>query len=137
MAEINQVDILVKADVPAIVDNQQLLVYVPVATNSNYGIVKPDGDDLTVENGILKLKEGGSVQQGQLNKKVDKLTNSSSVITGDILKLYAQDNIGQEGYVNGSKGSLENTVAIRTVEGTLKSQRAQTDWDLVPLKQVK
>lgn len=137
MAEINQVDILVKADVPAIVDNQQLLVYVPVATNSNYGIVKPDGDDLTVENGILKLKEGGSVQQGQLDKKVDKLTNSSTLIGDDILKLYAQDNEGQEGYVSGSKGSLENTVAIRTIEGTLKSQRAQTDWDLVPLKQVK
>lgn len=137
MAEINQVDILVKADVPAIVDNQQLLVYVPVATNSNYGIVKPDGDDLTVENGILKLKEGGSVQQGQLDKKVDKLTNSSTLIGDDILKLYAQDNEGQEGYVSGSKGSLENTVAIRTAEGTLKSQRAQTDWDLVPLKQVK
>lgn len=137
MAEINQVDILVKADVPAIVDNQQLLVYVPVATNSNYGIVKPDGDDLTVENGILKLKEGGSVQQGQLDKKVDKLTDNSSVITDDILKLYAQDNEGQEGYVSGSKGSLENTVAIRTAEGTLKSQLAQTDWDLVPLKQVK
>lgn len=137
MAEINQVDILVKADVPAIVDNQQLLVYVPVATNSNYGIVKPDGDDLTVENGILKLKEGGSVQQGQLDKKVDKLTDSSSVIADDILKLYAQDNEGQEGYVSGSKGSLENSVAIRTVEGTLKSQRARTDWDLVPLKQAK
>ena len=137
MAEINQVDILVKADVPAIVDNQQLLVYVPVATNSNYGIVKPDGDDLTVENGILKLKEGGSVQKKQLDKKVDKLTNSSSIIADDILKLYAQDNEGQEGYVSGSKGSLENTVAIRTAEGTLKSQRAQTDLDLVPLKQVK
>lgn len=137
MAEINQVDILVKADVPAIVDNQQLLVYVPVATNSNYGIVKPDGDDLTVENGILKLKEGGSVQKKQLDKKVDKLTDSSSVIADDILKLYAQDNEGQEGYVSGSKGSLENTVAIRTAEGTLKSQLAQTDWDLVPLKQVK
>lgn len=137
MAEINQVDILVKADVPAIVDNQQLLVYVPVATNSNYGIVKPDGDDLTVENGILKLKEGGSVQKKQLDKKVDKLTDNSSVIADDILKLYAQANEGQEGYVSGSKGSLENTVAIRTAEGTLKSQRAQTDWDLVPLKQVK
>ena len=137
MAEINQVDILVKADVPAIVDNQQLLVYVPVATNSNYGIVKPDGDDLTVENGVLKLKEGGSVQKKQLDKKVDKLTDNSSVIAGDILKLYAQDNEGHEGYVSGSKGSLENTVAIRTVEGTLKSQRAQTEWDLVPLKQVK
>lgn len=137
MAEINQVDILVKADVPAIVDNQQLLVYVPVATNSNYGIVKPDGDDLTVENGILKLKEGGSVQKKQLDKKVDKLTDNSSVIADDILKLYAQDNEGQEGYVSGSKGSLENSVAIRTAEGTLKSQRAQTDWDLVPLKQAK
>ena len=136
MAEINQVDILVKADVPAIVDNQQLLVYVPVATNSNYGIVKPDGDDLTVENGILKLKEGGSVQQGQLNKKVDKITDSSTLIGDDILKLYAQDNEGQEGYVNGSKDSLEGSVAIRTAEGTLKSQRAQEDWDLVPLKQV-
>lgn len=135
MAEINQVDILVKADVPAIVDNQQLLVYVPVATNSNYGIVKPDGDDLTVENGILKLKEGGSVQKKQLDKKVDKLTDSSTLIGDDILKLYAQDNEGQEGYVNGSKDSLEGSVAIRTAEGTLKSQRAQTDWDLVPLKQ--
>lgn len=137
MAEINQVDILVKADVPAIVDNQQLLVYVPVATNSNYGIVKPDGDDLTVENGILKLKEGGSVQKKQLDKKVDKLIDSSTLIGDANLKLYAQDNEGQEGYVSGSKGSLENTVAIRTIEGTLKSQRAQTDWDLVPLKQVK
>lgn len=137
MAEINQVDILVKADVPAIVDNQQLLVYVPVATNSNYGIVKPDGDDLTVENGILKLKEGGSVQKKQLDKKVDKLTNSSTLIGDDILKLYAQDNKGQEGYVNGSKDSLEGSAAIRTAEGTLKSQRAQEDWDLVPLKQVK
>lgn len=137
MAEINQVDILVKADVPAIVDNQQLLVYVPVATNSNYGIVKPDGDDLTVENGILKLKEGGSVQKKQLDKKVDKLTNSSTLIGDDILKLYAQDNKGQEGYVYGSKDSLEGSVAIRTANGTLKSQRAQENWDLVPLKQVK
>ena len=136
MAEINQVDILVKADVPAIVDNQQLLVYVPVATNSNYGIVKPDGDDLTVENGILKLKEGGSVQKKQLDKKVDKLTDGSTLIGDDSLKLYAQDNEGQEGYVNGSKDSLENSVAIRTAEGTLKSQRAQEAWDLVPLKQV-
>lgn len=136
MAEINQVDILVKADVPAIVDNQQLLVYVPIATENNYGIVKPDGDDLTVENGILKLKEGGSVQQGQLDKKVDKLTDSSDILADDTLKLYAQDNQRQEGYVTGSKNSSENTVAIRTAEGTLKSQRAQTDWDLVPLKQV-
>lgn len=136
MAEINQVDILVKADVPAIVDNQQLLVYVPIATESNYGIVKPDGDDLTVENGILKLKEGGTIQKEQLDKKVDKLTDSSDILADDTLKLYAQDNQHQEGYVTGSKNSSENTVAIRTAEGTLKSQRAQTDWDLVPLKQV-
>lgn len=138
MPEINQVDILVKADVPAIVDNQQLLVYVPLATSTTYGLVKPDENDFIIDNGLLKLKDGSSTLPEQLAKKVDKLTDESLSLNSDqgLSKIYAQQN-NKEGYFVAASNVSAETIPVRTIGGQLKGAAAKEDDDLVNLKQVR
>ena len=50
MSEINQVEVLIKPQVPKVIDNQQLVVYIPVATITSVS------DDFEIDYGQLKLK---------------------------------------------------------------------------------
>lgn len=50
MSEINQVEVLIKPQVPKVIDNQQLLVYIPTATITSVS------NDFEIDYGKLKLK---------------------------------------------------------------------------------
>ena len=50
MSEINQVEVLIKPQVPKVIDNQQVLVYIPAATITSIS------DDFEIDYGQLKLK---------------------------------------------------------------------------------
>lgn len=50
MSEINQVEVLIKPQVPKVIDSQQLLVYIPVTTITSVS------DDFEIDYGQLKLK---------------------------------------------------------------------------------
>lgn len=50
MSEINQVEVLIKPQVPKIIDNQQLVVYIPATTITSVS------DDFEIDYGKLKLK---------------------------------------------------------------------------------
>lgn len=50
MSEINQVEVLIKPQVPKVIDNQQLLVYIPVT------LITSVSDEFDIEYGKLKLK---------------------------------------------------------------------------------
>lgn len=56
MAEINKVEVLVQPQVPKVIDNQQIMVYVPTATNDSMGLIRPNKDEFYVENGQLNIK---------------------------------------------------------------------------------
>lgn len=111
MAEINQVDVLVKVEAPAVVDNQQLMVYIPVANYANgiAGVVKPNSDDFIVEiDGTLKLNPDGTYLSG----KVDK-TNRNSM-------LYGTDNKSQQALIPYSNYPVAWTIAMRQANGALR-----------------
>ena len=50
MSEINQVEVLIKPQVPKVIDNQQLIVYIPATTITSVS------DDFEIDYGQLKLK---------------------------------------------------------------------------------
>ena len=50
MSEINQVEVLIKPQVPKVIDNQQVVVYIPTATITSVS------DDFEIDYGQLKLK---------------------------------------------------------------------------------
>lgn len=50
MSEINQVEVLIKPQVPKVIDNQQLVVYIPATTITSVS------DDFEIDYGKLKLK---------------------------------------------------------------------------------
>lgn len=50
MSEINQVEVLIKPQVPKVIDNQQLIVYIPAT------IITSVSDDFEIDYGQLKLK---------------------------------------------------------------------------------
>lgn len=50
MSEINQVEVLIKPQVPKVIDNQQVVVYIPAATITSVS------DDFEIDYGQLKLK---------------------------------------------------------------------------------
>lgn len=52
MSEINQVEVLIKPQVPKVIDNQQLLVYIPTATITSVS------NDFEIDYGQLKLNVG-------------------------------------------------------------------------------
>lgn len=52
MSEINQVEVLIKPQVPKVIDNQQLLVYIPTATITSIS------NDFEIDYGQLKLNVG-------------------------------------------------------------------------------
>ncbi len=110
MAEINQVDVLVKVEAPAVVDNQQLMVYIPVANYANgiAGVVKPNTDDFIVEaDGTLKLNPDGTY----LLSKVD--------VTNEENKLYGTDSNGNQTLLNYSETNIALAVAKRDDKGAI------------------
>lgn len=110
MAEINQVDVLVKVEAPAVVDNQQLMVYIPVANYASGipGVVKPNNDDFIVEaDGTLKLNPDGTYLSG----KVDT-TNEEN-------KLYGTDSKGYQTTLDYSETNIALAVVKRDNKGAI------------------
>lgn len=61
MANKNIVEVLVQPQVPKVLDNQNIFVYMPLATNKSPGIVKPDETDFIIgENGTLQFNWSGT-----------------------------------------------------------------------------
>lgn len=109
MAEKNVTEVLVTPVVPTVVDNQELTVYVPVASSDVAGVVKPDAGDFSVaDDGKLSLIKGSSydslqdaldtvaqVAQDVSTLKVDKqnrvdngLETESKLVVGAINELW-------------------------------------------------
>lgn len=54
MAEKNYKTVAVVPEMPRTIDNQQLHIYTPVGSVSNFGVFKPDGDQFVIDDGVLK-----------------------------------------------------------------------------------
>ena len=54
MAEKNYKTVAVVPEMPRTIDNQQLHIYTPVGSVSNFGVFKPDGDQFVIVNGVLR-----------------------------------------------------------------------------------
>lgn len=54
MAEKNYKTVAVVPEMPRTIDNQQLHIYAPVGSVSNFGVFKPDGDQFVIVDGVLR-----------------------------------------------------------------------------------
>ena len=83
MAEKNVTEVLVTPVVPTVDDNQELTVYVPVASSDVASAVKPDAGDFSVaDDGKLSLIKGDSYDSLQ-----DALDTVAQVAPDEIIRV--------------------------------------------------
>ena len=110
MNEINEIDKLVLVDVPKVIENEQIYVYIPIAVGDKPGLIAipANSNDFVVENGYLKLK-------WNINEKLKNYVPRRSQPN----IVYTTDSGGNDSAITFSSGALSGVIAKRTDNGDL------------------
>lgn len=98
--EQNVVEDLVIPEVPKVISNQEMYVYVPIATHENKGIANFDSYTLTISNGKVSVKE--SFVDGKIDNRIDDRIvqgtgqNSNKVISQKIITKLLEDKASKD-----------------------------------------
>ena len=96
MEEITQI---VVPEVPKVIPNEQLYVYIPIANGENPGIVIYDSDYFTITNGVLTIKHSSNTQIGVIRGTYDASTTDFSkdvlinIVDGIVENIYLKQTI--------------------------------------------
>lgn len=96
MEEITQI---VVPEVPKVIPNEQLYVYIPIANGENPGIVIYDSDYFTITNGVLTIKHSSNTQIGVIKGTYDASTTDFSkdilinIVDGIVENIYLKQTI--------------------------------------------
>ena len=77
MNEQNVIEVVVVPEVPKVVSNEEIYVYVPVATNDTKGIASFDDESINVLNGVVSVKDD------YVNKLIDEKLDELPVATNE------------------------------------------------------
>ena len=110
MSEINEIDKLVLVDVPKVIENEQIYVYIPIAVGDKPGLIAipANSKDFEVVNGNLKLK--WDIDE-KLKNYVPRRSQPNIV--------YTTDSGGNDSAITFSSGALPGVIAKRTDNGDL------------------
>lgn len=110
MNEINEINKIVLTDVPKVLENEQIYVYIPVAVGDKPGLIAipADSNDFVVENGYLKLK--WNIEE-KLKNYVPRRSQPNIV--------YTTDSAGNDSAITFSLDALPGVIAKRTDNGDL------------------
>ena len=98
---------------PKVIPNEQLNVYVPVASYTNKGIARFNSQHFTVTDGIVRISN--DYMNSLLNKKVDKIPNTTR-FDG----VYTQGADGRSKLTFISASNMPSTLAFRDERGAIK-----------------
>lgn len=124
--EQNIVEDLVIPEVPKVIPNQEMYVYVPIATHENKGIANFDSITLTISNGTVSVKK--SFVEGEINNSInDRIVqgtgqNSDKVISQKIVTELLEDKASKNeisDIANNAAEKKAESVAKATVEKTI------------------
>lgn len=141
--ERNIVEVLLTPKVPKVIDNQQLMVYIPLATSETPGVVKPDDKDFTMgSDGTLYLKvsfdAGDKSLAGllaEINAALTLLSNNKQNKTDNNLQTVSKQVVGAINE-NASNINVEES-AREAADNNLQAQITAADGELADLsKQV-
>lgn len=122
--EKNVVEQIVVPEVPKVIPNEQVYVYVPLATFDTKGVASYDNTYFTVTNGHVSIKDGVFASQSGLqeaNDKIAKNTEDIERIDGDYVKktilayrVYGTNNRGERAeYDIDALGTMRNGAISR------------------------
>lgn len=141
--ERNIVEVLLTPKVPKVIDNQQLMVYIPLATSETPGVVKPDDKDFTMgSDGTLYLKvsfdAGDKSLAGllaEINAMLTLLSNNKQNKTDNNLQTISKQVAGA---INENASNINAEESAReAADNNLQSQITAADGELADLsKQV-
>ncbi len=141
--ERNIVEVLLTPKVPKVIDNQQLMVYIPLATSETPGVVKPDDKDFTMgSDGTLYLKvsfdAGGKSLAGllaEINAALTLLSNNKQNKTDNNLETVSKQVVGA---INENASNINAEESAReAADNNLQAQITAADGELADLsKQV-
>lgn len=86
MSEQNVIEVIVVPEVPKVVSDEEIYVYVPIATNDTKGIVSFDEDSINVVAGVASVNDNYIKKLIDIeaqtigDKKLDKLTTSGEYV---------------------------------------------------------
>ena len=126
MVQIDILEDIVVPESPRTVDNEQLFVYVPVATYDNKGIASFSSDDFTIENGKVMLRVRLSEFEKTLSNKLDKYDKGGK---GSIL--YGVTDDGEQAMFLSDRLAIEDTITIRDENGNVKTNRPVENNDAI------
>lgn len=131
MANKNIVEVLVQPQVPKVLDNQNIFVYMPLATNNSSGLVKPDVKDFIIgENGTLQFNWEGSGYSNwsgvfkaidKFGKSLDQIELNRQQLFDDVDKAEGKDTIKKKVEKN-----IENITDINNYIGNRESLDDET-----------
>ena len=140
MSEINEIDTLVITEVPKVLENEQIYVYVDIDTIVSEFDSKlvTISTDQSIE-GIKTFKvakvqtapkeDDDVVRLNELNKKVDKVSTKNVV--------YTNNDDGVPSSIQYSLYADWESIALRTSTGTLKASDGKEDDECVTVRQIK
>lgn len=141
--ERNVVEVLLTPKVPKVIDNQQLMVYIPLATGETPGVVKPDDKDFTMgSDGTLYLKvsfdAGDKSLAGllaEINAALTLLSNNKQNKTDNNLETVSKQVVGA---INENASNINAEESAReAADNNLQSQITAADGEISDLsKQV-
>lgn len=141
--ERNIVEVLLTPKVPKVIDNQQLMVYIPLATSETPGVVKPDDKDFTMgSDGTLYLKvsfdAGDKSLAGllaEINAALTLLSNNKQNKTDNNLQTVSKQVVGA---INENASNINAEESAReAADNNLQAQITAADGELADLsKQV-
>ena len=141
--ERNIVEVLLTPKVPKVIDNQQLMVYIPLANSETPGIVKPDDKDFTMgSDGTLYLKVsfdagGKSLAElfAEINATLTSLSNNKQNKTDNNLETVSKQVVGA---INENASNINAEESAReAADNNLQAQITAADGEIADLsKQV-
>lgn len=122
MNEQNVIEVVVVPEVPKVVSNEEIYVYVPVATNDTKGIASFDDESINVINGVVSVKDS------YIKKFVDGKLDELPVATNDTkgIASFDSNSIGVTDGVASVKDSYVNKLIDEKLE---EIPAAQSDYN--------
>ena len=141
--ERNIVEVLLTPKVPKVIDNQQLMVYIPFASSKTPGVVMPNDKDFVVgSDGALYLKVsfdagGKSLAEllAEINAALTSLSNNKQNKTDNNLQTVSKQVVGA---INENASNINAEESAReAVDNNLQAQITAADGEIADLsKQV-
>lgn len=139
--ERNIVEVLLTPKVPKVIDNQQLMVYIPLATSGTPGVVKPNNEDFTMgSDGTLYLKinpdvDGKSLAEllTEINTALTSLSNNKQDKEDNNLETVSKQVAGA---INENASNINAEESAREAADTnLQAQITAADGEIAGLSE--